>query len=82
MKPPRNPDTIAAGLSVPERVLLFCVASGTDSSTQSAFNNAPSAARPSFASESRPAASRSTSPFTTMSVSVSRVMPAFCPALG
>jgi hypothetical protein len=23
-------DTIAAGLSVPERVLLFCLASGTD----------------------------------------------------
>jgi hypothetical protein len=26
----QEPDRIAAGLSVPERVLLFCVASGTD----------------------------------------------------
>jgi hypothetical protein len=28
-KPPK-PETIAAELTVPERVLLFCVASGTD----------------------------------------------------
>jgi hypothetical protein len=27
---PTTTDTIAAGLSVPERVLLFCLASGTD----------------------------------------------------
>jgi len=26
----RKPETIAAGLTVPERVLLFCVASGRD----------------------------------------------------
>jgi hypothetical protein len=30
MKAVRKPETIAAGLSVPERVLLFCIASGTD----------------------------------------------------
>ena len=29
MKAPRKPDSVAAGLSVPERVLLFCIASGT-----------------------------------------------------
>jgi hypothetical protein len=26
----RKPENIAAGLSVPERILLFCIASGTD----------------------------------------------------
>jgi hypothetical protein len=26
----QNPESIAEGLSVPERVLLFCLASGTD----------------------------------------------------
>jgi hypothetical protein len=26
----RNPENLAAGLSVPERTLLFCIASGTD----------------------------------------------------
>ena len=29
MKTPRKLETIAAGLTVPERVLLFCVASST-----------------------------------------------------
>ena len=30
MKAPRKPESIAAGLSVPEQILLFCLASGTD----------------------------------------------------
>jgi hypothetical protein len=30
MRIERKPETIAAGLSVPERILLFCIASGTD----------------------------------------------------
>jgi hypothetical protein len=30
MKVVRKPESIAAGLSVPERILLFCLASGTD----------------------------------------------------
>jgi hypothetical protein len=30
MKLPRKPESIAGGLSVPERILLFCLASGTD----------------------------------------------------
>ena len=29
MKAPRKPDSVAAALSVPERVLLFCIASST-----------------------------------------------------
>jgi hypothetical protein len=30
MTKPQSPETIAAGLAVPERILLFCLASDTD----------------------------------------------------
>ena len=30
MAKPRNPETLTAGLTVPERMLLFCLASDTD----------------------------------------------------
>ena len=44
MKVAREPESIAEGLTVPERILLFCIDSGTDWQKASSVNAATVAA--------------------------------------